>query len=220
MRSKEGPPARAVNARDWTYRIFSAAELAAVFDFTPDAFSAALGPEEVAGALREAGAPEPWQNPTAAVGRIDNFVPVGISQAYREVRAALRKLQKFLPSLIEEFEQQLQSVNAPERFPRILGHRTSAIIHVRYNEHLGQFQELKSSLDRILEELSLGKEPTASWHANAVSLYRVYCEIVGPKSGISADGPAVRFVQIVLNRLTGDRPEKDAIEAALRNWKS
>ena len=83
MRSKKEPP----NVRRWTCGIFTTVEITRLFDLTPDeAFSVALGPGEVAEALREAGAPEPWQHPTIGVGRIDNFSPVGISQAYREVR--------------------------------------------------------------------------------------------------------------------------------------
>src|SRR5690242_11344042 len=98
MSGKKYPP----NARGWTCRIYSAADLAEFFELTPQVFSATLGPDEVAEALREAGAPRPWQNPAIAVGRIDDFIPVGISQAYRDVRAALSKLRRALPDLIAE----------------------------------------------------------------------------------------------------------------------
>jgi hypothetical protein len=218
MRSKKDLPARrAVNAPHFTHAIFSAVELETLLDFTPEAFSAVLKPNEVAEALRQAGAPEPWENPPIAVGRIDNFVPDGISPAYREVRAAVSKLRQFLPDLIDEFDQQRHVMNDRERFPRLSGRRLT--IFGPHNEHVDQFRRLKSVLDDILEEITPGKKgPTATWHRDAISLLNLYRRIVGPKSGISANGPTVTFIEIVFRSLTGKAPEKRAIEAAIRAW--
>lgn len=212
-RREKEPSAR---SSGWTYRIYTADTAAALFGFTPDVFSASLGPDEVADALREAGAPEPWQNPPIAVGRIDNFVPVGISQAHREVRAALSKLRRLLPDLIEELEQQHRSINAPERFPRLSG---SPIVYLSITDRddLFLYRHISSLLDEHDYSVSLQKGRTADWHANAISILNLYRRTVGP-TGISADGPAVTFIEIVLKRLTANAPTKPAIEAAIRSW--
>jgi hypothetical protein len=216
MRSKKEPPPPGANGRGWTYGIFNAVDLARFFNLTPDVFSAVLRPDEIADALREAKAPEPWQNPPIAVGRIDNFAPIGTSQAYREVRAALSKLRRFLPDLVEEFDQERRFMNDPERFP-MLPERFR--LTVPEHDHLHLLRHLKSLLDEITEEIPPGKKgATANWHLNAISVLNLYRLVVGPKSGVSADGPAVRFIEIVMKRLAGEAPEKAAIEAAIRAW--
>jgi len=204
------------NKPGWMYRIYSAADLTNLLGFTSDAFSAELGPDDVAEALREAGAPEPWQKPPVAVGRIDNFVPVGISLAHREVRAALSKLRRFLPDVIEELEQQHRFVNDPGRFQRVWS--GSITFDNGHTDHLELYRYINSILGEHDYRVPLKKGPTANWHANAISLLNVYRQTVGPKSGISADGPAVKFIEIMMKRLSGEAPERPAIEAAIRTW--
>ena len=217
---KSEPLAGPVNREGWGYGIYTTADLAMMLEFSRDEalrmFSVTLGPGEIAEALREARAPEPWQNPNSpiAVGRIDNFCPVGMTRAFREVRAALRKLQRYLPNLIKEFEEEINLMDDPEHVSILSVPLASS--RALHEDHLARFRKLKSLSNTIANELPLGKGPTAAWRDDAERLYQVYQEIVGRNSGISADGPAVRFIQIGLKRLTEKEHEKNAIETALR----
>jgi hypothetical protein len=59
-----------------------------------------------------------------------------------------------------------------------------------------------------------GKRPTA-WHLEAKLLLDLYGECVDPDTGISRQGPAVRFIQLALKRCGLGQRELPAIELAL-----
>jgi hypothetical protein len=60
-----------------------------------------------------------------------------------------------------------------------------------------------------------GKRPTA-WHLEAQLLLRLYREGVDCHAGISRDGPAVRFIQLALERCGFRHPTEKGIETVLR----
>jgi len=53
------------------------------------------------------------------------------------------------------------------------------------------------------------------WHRSAIELFRYYKAVVDPSCGASADGPAVRFIRLALDRLGEGWVELKAIEQAL-----
>lgn len=57
---------------------------------------------------------------------------------------------------------------------------------------------------------------TMEWHRSVVELFHYFQAVVDSASGISADGPAVRFIQQALLSLDRRHQERGAIEQVLR----
>ena len=171
--------------------------------------------------LSQAGAPRPWQHPALAFGLM--MRDGGIEASWRRrAQAAMDELRlvlpKFLPkdrALTDFFDRAAAAFEELEAFTgESFGPSCRDTRSTRRNELLAiiyhALLELKNLPDLVPRRRLKG------WHRTAIELLLYYEAIVGPYCGVSADGPAVRFIRLALEAL-GERPqEPGAIEQALR----
>jgi hypothetical protein len=176
--------------------------------------------------LRQARAPRPWQHPVLAFGLM--MKDGGIEASWRRrAQAAMDELRLVLPKLLlidfahTEFFDRVAAVFAQfdatgESFDPPMSNmargshaRRDALLSTIYHSLL----ELKN-----LPDLVPRRRPK-EWHRTAIELLLYYQAIVDSSCGVSADGPAVRFIRRALEAL-GERPQElGAIEQVLRRFR-
>jgi hypothetical protein len=195
-----------------------------------------VAPDDVYRMLREAGAPDPqlkpwarrdWTAGCALIALYMNF-PLG----YRVMRDgtcgivqkksarteldreddAVRELLRVLPKNTGRFAGN----ESPAYFERPFGYNKNP----RVRELLRTYQEAEQTRDKLLALLaSLPPRPHLKpwWHFDAARLLDGYRKTVKTTAGVSADGPAVCFIEAAL-KLMGycSLPSRGGIVSALR----
>lgn len=176
--------------------------------------------------LSQAGAPRPWQHPALAFGLM--MKDGGIEASWRRrAQAAMDELRlvlpKFLPidlahteffdrvaAAFAQFEAATGESFGPPLSNMPRGHaRRDALLLTIYHSLL----EIKD-----LPDLVPRRRPK-EWHRTAIELLLYYQAIVDPSCGVSADGPAVRFIRLALVALDERPQESGAIEQVLRRFR-
>ena len=166
-----------------------------------------LSRAEVLDMLQRGGAPEPWHNAEAC--------------------AAIRVVK--LPTVVESprLEGQVQDLVAKLRSMLALLIR-ERLSDLKRADDVGQLSNEIKIWRRLLKAAQLAQECNwgtrdewepvkCSWHFLALELLKFYRVVVNPSCGVSADGPAVGFIEAVLNRfeIQGTRT-RHAIAKALQ----
>lgn len=157
--------------------------------------------DEVMDLLRQAGAPERWQNPEACAAICIIKIPIVERPRTLEDKAQdlVNQLRRVLPELIRRADDIKQLIEvggfAPEvfSFTDLLKEKEAC---QRLLETLEQTLDLRgwraqSELERL----------RPSWHALAVRLLTFYRAVVDQSCGIFADSAAIRFIDAVLERV-------------------
>jgi hypothetical protein len=192
---------------------------------------------KVAEMLRQAGAPEPWIAPELAcyalaqcinnplgyqtmLGGSDGIIEAKPKPKRTEVhraRDAIDELLRVLPSVIAVYES-----NTAECF-RVYSSSSREAERLRETQRIPQatFEILKQVLT-LLKSLPPRRRAKPWWHFDAAKLFDIYRHTIDPSAGLSAGGPAVRFIRKALGEI-GYRhlPNPSGIASALRrttNW--
>jgi hypothetical protein len=181
--------------------------------------------EDVVSILKEAGAKEPWADLSLcselaetlnALAGLVQYARENKRPVLRRAQEAIDELRRVLPEVIamEVVMPGFFGLSDPE-YEQISQDRLRRLVHL--DKALEQMFDLVFRLPngRIWEGLP------GHWHQRAGVIFDYYLRIVGP-SGISREGPGVRFVRLALERI-GDagpgRAEHAAIEEALLKYR-
>jgi hypothetical protein len=166
-----------------------------------------LNRAEVLDMLQRVGAPEPWHNAEACAAIRVAKLPTVVARPRLEgeVQDLVAKLRSRLAQLICERLSDLE-----------------------WADDVGQLSNEIKIWRRLLKAAQLAQEckwgirdepepEKCSWHFLALELLKFYRVVVNPSCGVSADGPAVRFIEAALKRfeIQGTRT-RHAIAKALQ----
>jgi hypothetical protein len=176
-----------------------------------------IAPATFATLLRDAGAREPWANaeaPEKFAEAITFRFPDPVKPArsgFRRAQDAIDELRRTLPEIIGSYESMSLAISMNERLPP--ERQTAAV------ESLSSELAVLENLQRALPSKPIfeSKSPVRGWRHDAARLFGLYCAFVDTTSGMSADGPAVRFITSALGKM-GHKPSptRAAIAKALQ----
>jgi hypothetical protein len=158
--------------------------------------------------LRDSGAPEPWADPDAAEKfaaairrRRANEISENTVRKNAQIAIATLKNDDVIHEMIRAYEQRIMLHSRDRSAARVLavGRLTQAL--------------------RVLEDALPVKRsrPALGWHLDAVELFGLYVNHVNPRSGRSANGPAVKFIEKALTAMGhGGGRSADAIAKILQ----
>jgi hypothetical protein len=161
--------------------------------------------DEFAAMLRCSGAPESWADPCAAQKLAEEITfrwpdeRVSPPSTFRRAQDAIDMLREVLPEIVKSLERLLDAMNRPPPGPMIVDHGAEKRLLANLEAFLGLQQALPER--RLLEVPRRGRSTQPAWHTDAIRLFALYQNLVDPRSGISADGPGVRFIKAVLLRM-------------------
>jgi hypothetical protein len=176
--------------------------------------------------LETTGAPPQWHNSDAhkrfAASITFRWPAPTKRQAnlYNRTRELIDRLQGVLPMVIADMEGQLKALDNP---PPEFQQRATARARSAVMREVHQLKRLLAALPELAWERSPSRDRRQLqidyWHTDAARLYALYKRHVDPKSGKSADGPAVRFVEAALRRMGYQHlPSRSAIAKELQRW--
>jgi hypothetical protein len=169
-----------------------------------------LSRQEVMDMLRQAGAPEPWHSAEACAAIRVTKLPTFVQPQTREgeVQYLVAKLRSKLTPLIRTLRDDIEDPFGADDVAQL-------------SKEIDIWQRLLDAAEMAEHctwEARYQPDPVkCSWHSLAVQLLKFYRLVVDPSFGISADGPAVRFIEAALNRfeIQGGRT-RHAIAKALQ----
>jgi hypothetical protein len=175
-------------------------------------FASLITSNEIAEMLRASGAPEPWENPEKCetIGVV-TLTPLDEGfydeKASKKAQAAIQTLRQYLPKVLQSHIALLSSIDGyTEQEPT-----AHALRLLEGRQHYCKLlQDKISSLERFSKAVEEAPEiivrrrgfgMRADWHHHAHRLFGYYRSVVDRDCGISAEGPAARFIFTALTRL-------------------
>jgi hypothetical protein len=168
-----------------------------------------IPPERWAKMLRDAKAPEPWDDPDAP-GKFAEEIKNRTWDEPKPSRTVRKKMQVAISTLRDK-EVRVEMVRSYERKLAPDNLALSRRIAVR---------DLAGALQHLEQAVPIDPPRSApAWQQDAILLFGLFQQHVARKTGISASGPATSFIRAALEAIGHGTVELGTIAQALQRWR-